>query len=313
MCRAASDGSRLCPSCLSYPAAARRNGNRRLTRLARRRVADFLTTEGLPDTAAAVLAAPPSVLPALMAALGIDQTVLGDVRMPDDRRNGVSADAIIAQARAERAARAIQLRRRRREMERLARRRVVDFLKAKGLPRTAALVMTTSPSILPAFMAALGIDKTVLGDIQMPEATPFVGAANKVIDHARAELAQRVAAPTCAPSRRRLSVADVRGPRQTVRDAARLKGPAALPTNCRAQPDVLIKWEQRAEQTFSTGSRAQTRTALAEAEMFCKGCPLAQSCAETAKSTGYTGLAGGRIFVDGRHRSKPSLPGRTVA
>jgi hypothetical protein len=286
-----------------------------------------------------VLASPPSILRAFMAALDIDQAVLGDVRMPDDRRNGVSADAVIAQARAERSAHAapsqldrremerlarremellarrreVELLARRREMERLARRRVADFLKADGLPRTAALVMTTRPSVLPAFMAALGIDKAVLGDIQMPEATPFAGAANKVIDHARAERARRVAAPTCAPATRRLSVADARGPRQTGCDAARAKRSAVPPTNCRTQPDVLIKWEQSAEATFSTGSRAQVQAALAEVEMFCKGCPLARSCAETARSTSYTGLAGGRIFVDGRHRSKPSRPSRTVA
>ena len=52
-------------------------------------------------TAAAVLAAPPSILPELMAGLGIDPKVLGDTPMPSDHANPPSAKLLLAQALAE--------------------------------------------------------------------------------------------------------------------------------------------------------------------------------------------------------------------
>ncbi|MDV7246324.1 MULTISPECIES: hypothetical protein [Rhodococcus] len=54
-------------------------------------------------TAAAVQAAPPSVLPELMSALGIDPSVLGDTPMPSTHANPPSAKLLIAHAEAERA------------------------------------------------------------------------------------------------------------------------------------------------------------------------------------------------------------------
>ncbi|RZL73545.1 MAG: hypothetical protein EOP32_36680, partial [Rhodococcus sp. (in: high G+C Gram-positive bacteria)] len=54
-------------------------------------------------TAAAVQAAPPSVLPELMAALRIDPSVLGDTPMPSTHANPPSAKLLIAHAEAERA------------------------------------------------------------------------------------------------------------------------------------------------------------------------------------------------------------------
>jgi len=55
------------------------------------------------ETAAAVQAAPPSVLPELMAALGIDPSVLGKTPMPSTHANPPSAKLLIAHAEAERA------------------------------------------------------------------------------------------------------------------------------------------------------------------------------------------------------------------
>lgn len=358
------------PYSRTHRAVCRASGHRRLARLARHKVADYLAADGLTATAATLRTSPPSVLPAFMAALGIDASVLGEARMPDDRRNGADAAALIAAARRELGERsrmrivehltaagmpetAAAVRKSpisampaierafgvpvsadarvrpasarpdaatktliaagEREAGRVARRRVASVLTAAGLPDTAAAVRVSAPNVLLPFITAMGLDKRMLAGLPL-QATPFAGAATKLVNTARAERARRAGASTCAPARR-LAVADPRAAAAARRAAAaRPKGlvPVGLP-NCRKQPEVLIKWEQAAEETFDTGSREQVRAALAEAEMFCKGCPLAQSCAETANSTRYTGLAGGRIFVGGRHRAKPSNPVRIVA
>jgi hypothetical protein len=332
-------------------------------------VADYLAADGLTATAAALRTSPPSVLPAFMAAFGIDASVLGEARMPDDRRNGADAAALIAAARCEHgehsrvrivehlitagmpetaaavrespasamsaierafglplssgitvrpesaapAATKTLIAAGEREAGRVARRRVASVLTAAGLPDTANAVRVSAPSVLLPFIVAMGFDKRMLAGLPL-QASPFADAATKLVTTARAERARRAAVSTCAPSRR-LAVANPRAAAAARRGAAaRPKGlvPVPLP-NCRKQPEVLLKWEQDAELTFETGSREQVRAALAEAEMFCKGCPLAQQCAETANSERYTGLAGGRIFVGGRHRAKPSHPVRIVA
>jgi hypothetical protein len=104
MCRSKAHGSgRRCPGCGSYKAAAKANTNRRLGREARKKVVDHLKQQGLSETAAAVQAAPPSVLPELMAALGIDPSVLGDTPMPSTHAHPPSAKLLIAHAEAERA------------------------------------------------------------------------------------------------------------------------------------------------------------------------------------------------------------------
>ncbi|MBC7299779.1 MAG: hypothetical protein H5T78_02365 [Nocardia sp.] len=102
MCRSKHTGGRRCPNCGSVAAAMKANGNRRLGRLARKKVVDHLKNEGLVETAAAVLAAPPSMLPELMAGLGIDPKILGDTPMPSDHANPPSAKLLIALAQAER-------------------------------------------------------------------------------------------------------------------------------------------------------------------------------------------------------------------
>ncbi|WP_228821369.1 ADP-ribosyltransferase domain-containing protein [Nocardia farcinica] len=78
------------------------NGNRRLNRLARKKVVDHLKELGLVETAAAVQAAPPSILAELMTGLGIDPKILGDTPMPSTHSNPPSAKLLIAQGLAER-------------------------------------------------------------------------------------------------------------------------------------------------------------------------------------------------------------------
>lgn len=101
MCRAKSNGGRRCPKCGSYSAAANANANRRLGREARKKVVAHLKEQGLVETAAAVQAAPPSMLPELMAGLGIDKSVLGSTPMPSAHANPPSAKLLIAQAKKE--------------------------------------------------------------------------------------------------------------------------------------------------------------------------------------------------------------------
>ncbi|MBX9919437.1 MAG: hypothetical protein K2Y33_06360, partial [Mycolicibacterium frederiksbergense] len=72
--------------------------------MARKKVVDHLTEQGLVDTAKAILSAPPSILPEFMKAMGIEESVLGDVPMPSTHANPPSAGLLIAAAKAEQAA-----------------------------------------------------------------------------------------------------------------------------------------------------------------------------------------------------------------
>ncbi|TCN53466.1 ADP-ribosyltransferase exoenzyme [Rhodococcus sp. SMB37] len=102
MCRSKAHGSgRRCPGCGSYKAAAKANGNRRLAREARKKVVDHLKEQGLIESAAAIQAAPPSVLKEFMEGLGIDPEILGKTPMPSTHANPPSAKLLIAQAMAE--------------------------------------------------------------------------------------------------------------------------------------------------------------------------------------------------------------------
>lgn len=254
MCRSLKNGKRRrCPSCTSYPAVARANGNRRQSRLARRKVVDHLDSLGLVETAAAVLAAPPSMLAPFMAAMDIDPAILGDVPMPGAGPNGADATALVEQATAERA----QLKRRSRSV-------------------VVAAAAPAAPSPRPR---------------QVPASSPASPAVH-------------------AGAAARLAAALARG------RAGRAGAPvaAANEPNCKKNISVVMEWEDRAEVVFAAGgSKAQCRVACAQAEMLCKGCPLMESCAQEAKATHYTGVAGGRIFVNGRHRLTPSSPARIVA
>ncbi|WP_342314809.1 hypothetical protein LIX17_25570 (plasmid) [Mycobacterium avium subsp. hominissuis] len=256
MCRSLKDGTRRrCASCTSYPAAARANGNRRQSRLARRKIVDHLNGLGLVDTASAVLAAPPSMLAPFMAALDIDPAVLGDVPMPGTGPNGSDATALIQKATSERA-------------QQLARAQA-------SAAATAAAVTAAPPRPRPAGA--------------VPAGPVHAGAAARL---ARALANRR------GPGARRPGAAPA----------------AANVPNCRTNIGVITAWEDRVEHVFAAGgSKTQCRVACAEAEMLCKGCPLMESCAQEAKASHYTGVAGGRIFVNGRHRLTPSSPTRIVA
>lgn len=78
------------------------NGNRRLGREARSKVVAHLKAEGLVEAAAAIQAAPPSVLKEFMEGMGIDEELLGKTPMPSTHANPPSAKLLIAQAKAER-------------------------------------------------------------------------------------------------------------------------------------------------------------------------------------------------------------------
>ncbi|MGH3582626.1 MAG: hypothetical protein ACRDUB_13645, partial [Mycobacterium sp.] len=72
--------------------------------MARKKVVDHLTELGLVDTAKAILSAPPSILPEFMKAMGIEESVLGDLPMPSTHANPPSAGLLIAAAKAEQVA-----------------------------------------------------------------------------------------------------------------------------------------------------------------------------------------------------------------
>ena len=104
VCRAKVEGGRRCPACGAYPAAAKANANRRHGREARRKLVEHLRSLGLLETAAAVQAAPPSMLPELMEALNVDPAILGTTPLPSTHSNPPSAAEILAIAEAERIA-----------------------------------------------------------------------------------------------------------------------------------------------------------------------------------------------------------------
>jgi len=56
-------------------------------------------------------------------------------------------------------------------------------------------------------------------------------------------------------------------------------------------------WEQRYAAAITTTARAKT---LAEPRGVCDGCPISSECADLAQLSGYTGIAGGRAFRNGR-------------
>ncbi|RFZ10370.1 hypothetical protein DSM43518_02284 [Mycobacterium marinum] len=221
-----------------------------------------------------------------------------------------------------------------RRQGRLARRKVANHLNSIGLVDTASAVLASPPSMLAPFMAALDIDPAILGDVSMPGTGPTGSNAAALIERAASERAQQhrraqvAAAAAASQALARRPGAPTRLPAGPVHaDAAarlaqvlanrrsasvpRRPGPAAAPDvpNCRTNIGVIAAWEDRTEAVFAAGgSKSQCRVACAEAEMLCKGCPLIESCAQEAKASHYTGVAGGRIFVNGRHRLTPSNP-----
>lgn len=353
MCRGAASGKRrYCPSCSSPAAAFRSNGNRRLTRLARRRVSEYLQCQQLPQTAEMVLKSPPSILHELMSVMKIDIAVLGEGRVPAaDCANVASAEPVIACAFAElaalaqgptNAAPAMHSEQSERpvivpapvdcELNKaeglVARRRLAESLERERLTQTAAMLMDAPVGIVAAFMDALELGIERLGGAQMPTASvdadmlaqPIIACAHDERERLAAEDRRRAASARAAqpnPARtgpRHLGIAKAGQPIQRGgRVAAATKAPEQKRLACQADPDRVIQWEKTVKQIFSTGTRTSARATLAEAQMFCKDCPLATMCSDNARNADYTGVAGGQVFVGGRHRSRPTNPARVVA
>lgn len=209
-----------------------------------------------------------------------------------------------------------------RRLSRLARSRVVKHLEGEGLLETARAVQAAPPSALPRFMAELGVDPAVLGEVDMPKPGPRPADAGALVALAKTERA-RVQQARANPPRRLIPAAPRAAAKPNVALRALLAkrfgsapGAAGGATGpqCRSSLALIQKWEMRAEEVFAAeGSRAACRAANAEAEMLCKGCPLLEACAKNARATRYTGIAGGRIFINGRQRLTPSVPTRIVA
>jgi len=210
----------------------------------------------------------------------------------------------------------------RRRRARLARRKVADYLREQGLCRTAAVVLESPPSMLAEFITAANIPVSVLGDTPMPAPGPAPAPAQEAVAASLAETCQTPSLPSrklsAAPAPPSPAVPVAAAASQRLAEAlARVvvarPAPMAAP-NCGSNFAVILQWEDAAEVVFAeTGSKQQCRRASAEAEMLCKGCPLAQMCAAEAKDSHYSGIAGGRIFVNGRARLTPSRADRIVA
>ena len=190
-----------------------------------------------------------------------------------------------------------------RRTARLARRRLAQHLRELGMTATATTLMATPPSVLPALMSALDIDESVLGGVRMPSDRRRAASATKVIAIAVKERADLAATSTASVGQAVRQIYLAMAPREAI--------PANI--NCRSEFDTVRFWEDQAERIFTSGTMSRAREACAEVGAFCKGCPLVDRCAETARDTRYTGMAGGRVFVDGRHRVSPSHAARIVA
>ena len=70
---------------------------------------------------------------------------------------------------------------------RMARQKLVAHLKEEGLPDTAMKIQAARPSVLPVFMAELGIDAGILGDVPMPKIGARSSSAGPLIASAKAE------------------------------------------------------------------------------------------------------------------------------
>lgn len=341
MCRSVTTGEpRRCASRTNYAAAATMRRHRRLARDARRAVASYLSDQGLPKAAAAVMAAPPSMLAEFIRRFGVPASVLGELPMPGTGPKPASAAPALRIAWTET------------RQARAARRAIAAHLTDQGLPQTAAAVLASPPSMLSEFVTRWAIPASVLADLPIPapgthpasaaavlrlaatESQPLPAknpAVPAVVDRDRAHVAkgrQALAhttrpAPTRAPARPQQPQPSTRPPvdLEAVRRmaAALARVVAAQPEpegkpNCGGNIELITKWEEHAEIVFAEGgSRAQCRAANAEAEMLCKGCPLMDKCARDAKENHYTGIAGGRIFIYGRQRLTPSRADRIVA
>lgn len=64
--------------------------------------------------------------------------------------------------------------------------------------------------------------------------------------------------------------------------------------------DLTVEWAHW-EATYAASPTAGAwRAALAEPAAVCAGCPIATECADLAELSGYTGIAAGQGFRNGR-------------
>lgn len=98
MCRACTGEhkGRRCPSSYSTHSRLKNNGYRRRGRLIRRTIAHHLRAEGFPDTAAMIMATPPSGMGAIINALDLDPTVIGDMMCPHNNSGVPSVSHVLA-------------------------------------------------------------------------------------------------------------------------------------------------------------------------------------------------------------------------
>ena len=64
--------------------------------------------------------------------------------------------------------------------------------------------------------------------------------------------------------------------------------------------DLTVHWAQW-EATYAAAPTQTTRlAALVEPTSLCAGCPIPEECADLAELSGYTGIAAGRGYRNGR-------------
>ncbi|SLH41172.1 hypothetical protein [Mycobacteroides abscessus] len=85
------------------------------------------------------------------------------------------------------------------------------------------------------------------------------------------------------------------------------------PLNCSLNRQSWLEWEAGVKHLFAAGTSAQVRAALLRAGLFCGACPILEACEANAVAGGHTGIAGGKIFVNGRERTKPYAPSKVMA
>ena len=271
MCRSAE--SRRCANCTSYTAVARKGRHRRLARAARRAVVTHLHDCGLPVTAAAVQAAPPSMLAEFMAKFDIPVSVLGDLPMPGTGPTPASAAEALRIGRAE-----------------------ID-----AHTRAPASAATPSP-------AAPSVDREEAHRSKGHQA--LVRTSRPAATRAPAARPMQPQPSTRPPvdldtvRRMAAALAKVAAATPAAEGKPNCGGNLEVITTWEEHAEIVFA---------EGGSKAACRAANAEAEMLCKGCPLMETCARDAKDNHYTGIAGGRIFIYGRQRLTPSRADRIVA
>lgn len=64
--------------------------------------------------------------------------------------------------------------------------------------------------------------------------------------------------------------------------------------------DLTTTWSTWEQSYAAAGNTAAREAVLAEPSQVCHGCPIRAECADLARLTLYTGIAGGRAFRNGR-------------